>query len=76
MLNFFSITFRSGLELLAELYIYIYIYIYNIVVLVKICRFKKTGTRWEYLFRCLLSSMLPLRSVGRSNGVKVCADKI
>ena len=29
-----------------------------------------------YLFRCLLSSMLPLRSVGRSNGLMVCADKI
>ena len=25
-----------------------------------------------YLFRCVLSSMLPLRSIGRSNFVRVC----
>ena len=27
-----------------------------------------------YLFRCVLSSMLPLRSVGRSNFVRVCVN--
>ena len=26
------------------------------------------------LFRCVLSSMLPLRSVGRSNFVRVCVN--
>ena len=48
--------------------VYMSVYI-SLSIYIYMCRF-------FYLFRCLLSSMLPLRSVGRSNEVMVCADKI
>ena len=52
------------------IYMYIYIYIYS-----RDLGSTPSECRFFYLFRCLLSSLLPLRSVGRSDGVMVCADK-
>ena len=58
--------------------------LYNIAVLIIICRFESTlllkyanpcrnsECQIFHLFRCVLSSMLPLRSVGRSNFDKGC----
>ena len=60
---FLKLPFAASLSVL---YIYVYIYIYMYIYLSECQIF--------YLFRCVLSSMLPLRSVGRSNFVWVCVN--
>ena len=60
-----------------NIYIYIYIYIYGYCIGTrKAGDLGSTPSKCHifYLFRCVLSSMLPLRSVGRSNFVRVCVN--
>ena len=81
-------SYIYGRLLLMFIHIYIYIYIcMNIYtgthgIAVTASALEKPGTRvrvlasvgFFHLFRCVLSSMLPLQSVGRSNFVRVCVN--
>ena len=72
------------------IYVYIYVCIYMFIYIIYICLYSglargpRVAETWVrlpasavFLFVPLPPfTMLPLRSVGRSNGVMVCADKI
>ena len=66
ILYIYSVTriFFDYLYIYMHIYIYLYLYIYIYIYInsQKICK-----CQIFYLFHCVLSSMLPLRSVGRSN---------